>query len=106
MRVLVLGAGAQGSACALDLARSQGVEKVMLADVDVSHLRAFLKPHVGKTIEPRAVDAKKVDEVRAAMRGVDAVACALAFGRVRFSSYAILKFTATDAVVRLPANDF
>ena len=33
-------------------------------------------------------------------------ACALAFGRVRFSSYAILKFTATDAVVRLPANDF
>ena len=79
MRVLVLGAGAQGSACALDLARSQGVEKVMLADVDVSHLRGFLKPHVGKTIEPRAVDAKKVDEVRAAMRGVDAVACALPY---------------------------
>ena len=79
MRFLVLGAGAQGSACALDLARSQGVEKVILADLDVSHLRGFLKPHLGKAIEPRAVDAKKADEVRAAMRDVDAVACALPY---------------------------
>ena len=79
MRLLVLGAGAQGSACALDLARSQGVEKVILADVDVSHLRGFLKPYLGKTIEPRAVDAKKADEVRVAMRDVDAVACALPY---------------------------
>jgi lysine 6-dehydrogenase len=59
MRLLVLGAGAQGSACALDLARSQGVEKVILADVDVSHLRGFLKPYLGKTIEPRASIARR-----------------------------------------------
>ena len=79
MRFLVLGAGAQGSACALDLARTQGVERVILADLDVSTLRPFLKPYVGMTVETRAVDATRPDEVRAAMRGMDGVACALPY---------------------------
>lgn len=79
MRFLVLGAGAQGSACALDLARSQGVERVVLADLDMSQPRGFLRPYLGKMIETRAVDATRADQVRAAMRDVDTVACALPY---------------------------
>jgi len=79
MRFLVLGAGAQGSAAALDLARTPGVEKVVLADVDVSHARDFLKPYIGKPIELHAVDATTPGAVRSLMRDVDAVACALPY---------------------------
>ncbi len=79
MRFLVLGAGAQGSACALDLARIQGVSRVILGDMDPSHPRDFLRPHVGKSIELRVIDATAAGEVRAAMREVDAVACALPY---------------------------
>lgn len=79
MRFLVLGAGAQGSACALDLARTRGVEKVILADQDVRKPRAFLQPYVGNSIELRPLDAKVADQVRSVMREVDAVACALPY---------------------------
>ena len=79
MRFLVLGAGAQGSAAALDLARTPGVDKVVLADVDVEHPREFLKPYLGKPIELRRVDATTPDQVRSVMRGVQAVACALPY---------------------------
>jgi lysine 6-dehydrogenase len=79
MRFLVLGAGAQGSAAALDLARSPGVEKVILADVDIGHPRDFLRPHLGKTIELHNVDATTSDQVRKVMLEVDAVACALPY---------------------------
>ena len=79
MRFLVLGAGAQGSAAALDLARTPGVDRVVLADVDVEHPREFLKPYIGKPIELRSVDATTPDQVRSVMHGVDAVACALPY---------------------------
>ncbi|MEQ1856963.1 MAG: saccharopine dehydrogenase C-terminal domain-containing protein [Longimicrobiales bacterium] len=79
MRFLVLGAGAQGSACALDLARTKGVSRVILGDMDPGRPRDFLRSHVGKEIELRVVDATVAGEVRAAMREVDAVACALPY---------------------------
>ncbi len=79
MRFLVLGGGAQGSACALDLARADDVAGVILADVDVSRPRAFLKPYVGSKIELRRLSAEDADGVRKAMSEVDAVACALPY---------------------------
>ena len=79
MRFLVLGAGAQGSAAALDLARTPGVERVVLADVDVTHPREFLKAYLDKPIELCRVDATTPDTVRSLMRDVDAVACALPY---------------------------
>ncbi|MBM4182941.1 MAG: saccharopine dehydrogenase, partial [Gemmatimonadetes bacterium] len=79
MRFLVLGAGAQGSACALDLARTAGVSRVVLGDLDPSRPRDFLRPYVGKSIEMRVIDASAAGEVRSAMRDVDAVACALPY---------------------------
>ncbi len=79
MKFLVLGGGAQGSACALDLLRRDGVEHVILADQTVDNPRPFLQPFVGGRLELRAVDASNEDQVRAAMVGVDAVACALPY---------------------------
>jgi lysine 6-dehydrogenase len=79
MRFLVLGAGAQGSAAAFDLARTPGVEKVVLADMEIGHPRDFLKPYLGNTIELREVDAATSDQVRSLMREVDGVACALPY---------------------------
>lgn len=79
MKFLVLGAGAQGSACALDLARTKGVSRVVLGDVEAGKPREFLRPHIGKEIELRMVDATAAGEVRAAMKDVDAVACALPY---------------------------
>jgi lysine 6-dehydrogenase len=79
MKILVLGGGAQGSACALDLARTPGVKRVVLADVDVSRPRAFLAPYVGSRVELTRVDADDAASVRALMDEADGVACALPY---------------------------
>jgi lysine 6-dehydrogenase len=67
MRFVVLGAGLQGSACAFDLLRADGVEKVVLADKDVSRLPEFLAPHRShgrlETVELDAGDHARVAEV-------------------------------------------
>src|SRR5258708_37032105 len=52
MRMLVLGAGLQGSACAYDLLRQPGVERVTIADLKPERIPAFLKPHLGKRRPP------------------------------------------------------
>jgi lysine 6-dehydrogenase len=79
MKILVLGAGAQGSACALDLARTPGVERVVLADADIGRPRPFLAPHLGSRIHMRTLDAEDAEAVRAMMAEVDGVACALPY---------------------------
>jgi lysine 6-dehydrogenase len=79
MRILVLGGGAQGSACALDLARTPVVERVVLADADIGRPRAFLEPYLGSRIELATVDATDEARVRALMGEVDGVACALPY---------------------------
>jgi len=79
MKFLVLGGGAQGSACALELARRADVANVIVADLDVSGPAPFLQPHLGGKVEMRSVDATDHEQVAAAMRGVDAVACALPY---------------------------
>ena len=45
MRMLVLGAGLQGSSCAYDLLQSPDVTEVRLADLTVGQLPAFLAPY-------------------------------------------------------------
>jgi len=79
MRILVLGGGAQGSACALDLARTDGVEHVVLADYDVRNPRSFLVPYLDSKIELAQVDARDAPRVRGLMSDVDGVACALPY---------------------------
>ncbi|MCE2803205.1 MAG: hypothetical protein LW836_06745 [Gemmatimonadetes bacterium] len=47
MRMLVLGAGLQGSACAYDLLQNPAITEVRLADQRVDRLPAFLQPFIG-----------------------------------------------------------
>ena len=80
MKILVLGGGAQGSACAFDLARSDEVSSVMVADLDVAALAPFLLPYVeGGQVALLALDASDARALREAMEGFDVVACALPY---------------------------
>lgn len=80
MRMLVLGAGLQGSACAYDLLQNDAVEEVVLADLRVDSLPHFLgRYREDSRLRVIRVDARSHDDVRAAMQGVDACMNALPY---------------------------
>ena len=80
MKMLVLGAGLQGAACAYDLLQQKSVTSVIVADHDLSKIPPFL---AGLRPDPRLqllpLDARDGAAVRAAMKGVNAVMCALPY---------------------------
>lgn len=80
MRMLVLGAGLQGSACAYDLLQDEAVEQVILADQRIDSLPTFLTRYLD---DPRLrriqLDARSEQDVRDAMHGVDACMNALPY---------------------------
>ena len=78
MRFLVLGRGAQGSACAFDLLRNDGVTQVRLADLDVTALPAFL-PTDDPRLVPVSVDVRNREMMLAEMEQVDAVLSAIPY---------------------------
>lgn len=79
MRMLVLGAGLQGSACAYDLLQNEEVTEVRLAGLNISHLREFLAPYSGKRLIPTPLDVRDGEAVRALMRECDAVMSAIPY---------------------------
>jgi lysine 6-dehydrogenase len=79
MRMLVLGSGLQGSACAYDLLQDKDVNEVRLADVHVGHLPEFLAPYSGPRLIPTPLDVRDHDAVRGAMRECDAVMSAIPY---------------------------
>ena len=79
MRMLVLGAGLQGSACAYDLLHDNDVKEVRLADVHVGHLPEFLAPFSGPRLLPTAIDVRDRAAVLGAMRECDAVMSAIPY---------------------------
>lgn len=79
MRMLVLGAGLQGSACAYDLLQDPEVKEVRLADVHVGHLPAFLSPFSGPRLIPTTLDVRDHAAVLGAMRDCDAVMSAIPY---------------------------
>lgn len=98
MRILVLGAGLQGSACAFDLLNDASVQRVTLADVRLTTLPAFLQPFVATDASDRAaggtaggtaagnarlvpitLDVRDADAVRAAYADCDAVCSAIPY---------------------------
>ena len=79
MRMLVLGAGLQGSACAYDLLQRPEVERVTLADLHPERLPAFLKKKKSKRFKPARLDAKQISSLRRLMRRHDAVMNALPY---------------------------
>lgn len=80
MRMLVLGAGLQGSACAFDLLQNSSVERVVVGDVKLDRLPPFLEKYRNDPrLELRTVDARDAASLRAAMANVDAVMNALPY---------------------------
>src|SRR3989449_11511318 len=73
MRMLVLGAGLQGSACAYDLLQQPGVEGVTIADLKRDRLPAFLEPYVGTRLTLAQLDVQDGAALRDAIAGHDAV---------------------------------
>jgi lysine 6-dehydrogenase len=79
MRMLVLGAGLQGSACAFDLLQNPDVREVRLADLSVDHLPPFLAPYSGPRLIPTRLDVRAREAVLALMRQSDAVMSAIPY---------------------------
>ena len=79
MKMLVLGAGLQGSACAYDLLQNPDVKEVRLADIRVGEVEPFLKPYSGKRLIPTPLDVRDEDAVLALMRECDAAMSALPY---------------------------
>lgn len=79
MRMLVLGAGLQGSACAFDLLRDPSVREVLLADLQVGTLPAFLQARADARLVPVALDVRDETAVRAAFARCDAVLSAIPY---------------------------
>ncbi len=79
MRMLVLGRGLQGSACAYDLLQNPEVSTVRIADLHVDHMPDFLAPYSGSRLFPTRLDVRDADAVRALMRECDAVMSAIPY---------------------------
>src|SRR6476660_964908 len=79
MRMLVLGAGLQGSACAYDLLQNDDVTEVRLADLHTGHVPEFLAPYSGTLLIPTPVDVQDHEAVGAVMREADAVMSAIPY---------------------------
>jgi lysine 6-dehydrogenase len=79
MRMLVLGAGLQGSACAFDLLQNPDVREVRLADLRPDPLPAFLAPFSGTRLIPTPLDVRDHEAVAALMRESDAAMSAIPY---------------------------
>jgi lysine 6-dehydrogenase len=79
MKMLVLGAGLQGSACAYDLLQNPDVTEVRLADIRIHDVEPFLAPYSGKRLIPTPLDVRDEDAVQALMKDSDAVMSALPY---------------------------
>ncbi|MFL5528226.1 MAG: saccharopine dehydrogenase family protein [Gemmatimonadaceae bacterium] len=79
MRMLVLGAGLQGSACAYDLLKNPDVKEVRLADLHTGHLPRFLAPHSGDRLIFTTLDVRDREATLALMRECDAVMSAIPY---------------------------
>ena len=82
MRVLVLGAGLQGTACAFDLLKTASVTRVLLADMQSTALPPFLlaaAASAGDRFEQMVLDVRDADAVRSAFARCDAVLSAIPY---------------------------
>jgi len=78
MRLMVLGAGQQGSACAYDLL-ANSTHDVVLADLNSKKVAPFLDPYVGGRLERLRLNVADATSVRDAMVGVDVTLSAVPF---------------------------
>lgn len=88
MKAAVLGAGLMGSVIGWDLARSEGVDQVVVADIDPSRLRALKKRGPGRKLSVEVLDIMDRRRVATFLRGFDVAASALPHGVVHQSDVA------------------
>jgi lysine 6-dehydrogenase len=88
MKVAVMGAGLMGSVIGWDLARSEGVDSVVVADVSRERLDALKKRAPGRKLSVQVLDIKDQTKTVEFLRGFDVAASALPHGVVHSSDVA------------------
>lgn len=90
MKILVLGAGRMGLGAAYDLAHSDGVEAVTVADIDIERARAVVSTIGGEKLTPAEIDVADYEQAVALMRGHDAaISCVTYFHNLQLARAAI-----------------
>ncbi|HXW94323.1 MAG TPA: saccharopine dehydrogenase C-terminal domain-containing protein [Nitrososphaerales archaeon] len=91
MRAAVLGSGLMGSVIGWDLARSEGVDSVVVADIDPERLRNVKKRTPGKKLSTEILNLKDRRKVVPFLKGFDVAASALPHGIVHPSDLAAVE---------------
>ena len=73
MKILIVGAGAQGGPCASILARDKNVSEIVLGDIDLDLANKVTNKIKSDKITTTRVDAGKVEDIERAARGADAI---------------------------------
>ncbi|MDA4125018.1 MAG: saccharopine dehydrogenase NADP-binding domain-containing protein [Thaumarchaeota archaeon] len=88
MKVAVVGAGLMGSVIGWDLARSEGVDSVVVADVNRERLDALKKRAPGRKLAVEVLDIHDMAKTVDFLKGFDVAASALPHGVVHASDTA------------------
>ena len=91
MKAAVLGSGMMGSVIALDLAASDGVDEVVVADIDEGRLEALKKRARGKKLSVEPLDIMRRDRAASFLKRFDVAASALPHGVVHQSDLAAVE---------------
>ena len=88
MKAAVLGSGLMGSVIGWDLSRSDGVDEVVVADIDRGRLADVKRRTPGKKLSTEVIDIKDTKRVVAFLKRFDVAASALPHGIVHHSDVA------------------
>jgi lysine 6-dehydrogenase len=91
MKAAVLGSGLMGSVIGWDLAKSEGVDSVVVADIDEDRLKALKKKSPGRKLTVERLDIKERKKVVEFLRRFDVAASALPHGIVHHSDIAAVE---------------
>ncbi|MDG6920294.1 MAG: saccharopine dehydrogenase NADP-binding domain-containing protein [Nitrososphaerota archaeon] len=91
MRAAVLGSGLMGSVIGWDLANSEGVDEVVVADIDKEKLEALKRRAPGRKLSVEVLDIMQRDKVVPFLKRFDVAASALPHGVVHQSDLAAVE---------------
>ena len=91
MKAAVLGSGLMGSVIGWDLANSEGVDEVVVADIDQAKLEALRRRAPGKKLSVEVLDIMRRDKVVSFLKRFDVAASALPHGVVHQSDLAAVE---------------
>jgi lysine 6-dehydrogenase len=91
VKAAVLGSGLMGSVIGWDLARSDRVDEVVVADVDETKLEALRKRAPGRKLSVEVIDIRERKNVVSFLRRFDVAASALPHGIVHLSDEAAVE---------------